>query len=610
MKGSDPMWGKSHAMVMRHLTVALLCLLPSRPSPAVEPQSCRTVRLADIGWTDVTATTALTAVVLEGLGYQPRVQLLSVPVTFASMRSRDIDVFLGAWLPSMTAEIAPYLRDGSVEQVHVNLEGAKYTLAVPDYVQAAGVHDFADLQAFADRFGRRIYGIEPGNDGNRIVSTMIDRNAFGLGGWRLVESSEQGMLTQVARAIGAQEWIVFLGWEPHPMNLRWRLAYLSGGDEWFGPNYGGALVWTTVRHGYTGECDNVGRLLHNLHFNLALENALMDAILSGRLEPRAAARRWLVQHPDLLAEWLDGVTTQAGGPGPAAVEAHLGLDAEWRWLPRLPLGRWAEQGVGFVTTHFRAQIRAFADVVEAFLARLIALLAAVPPLALIACTCILSFVVQRSWRLVLLIAGGLLLILALGYWRQTIETAALVLVSAGFSILVGVPAGIAAAHRPWLYALLRPLLDLMQTIPTFVYLIPALMLFGLGLVPGVIATVVFALPAPIRLTYLGIRGVPAPLREAGLAFGATPFALLLKVELPHARPAIMAGATEAIMLSLSMVVIAALVGAQGLGEPVVRALNTVNIAQGFEAGLAIVILAIVLDRLLRRAPRQGPQGEQ
>jgi choline ABC transporter permease protein len=414
----------------------------------------------------------------------------------------------------------------------------------------------------------------------------------------------------VARAISAQEWIVFLGWEPHPMNLRWRLVYLSGGDESFGPNYGGAVVWTTARRGYIHECPNVGAFLRNLRFDLDLENALMESILSGHLEPREAARSWLGRHPALLANWLDGVTTRAGGPGRAAVEAHLGLRPEPGWLPRLPLGRWAERGVGFLTTHFRAQIRAFADMLEAFLGWLIALFAAVPPFALIGAACVVSFVLQRSWRLVFLVAGGLVLILALGYWQQTIETAALVLVSAGFSLFVGIPAGIVAAHRPWLYALMRPFLDLMQTIPTFVYLIPALMLFGLGLVPGVIATVIFALPAPIRLTYLGIRGVPAPLREAGVAFGATPLALLLKVELPHARPAIMAGATECVMLSLSMVVIAALVGAQGLGEPVVRALNTVNIAQGFEAGLAIVILAIVLDRLLRRAPRQRPEGER
>ncbi len=208
--------------------------------------------------------------------------------------------------------------------------------------------------------------------------------------------------------------------------------------------------------------------------------------------------------------------------------------------------------------------------------------------------------VHRSLRLVLLVAGSGLLIINLGYWQETIETLALVGMATFVCMAAGVPLGIAAAHRPWLYQALRPVLDLMQTIPTFVYLIPTLILFGLGMVPGLISTVIFALPAPIRLTYLGISGVPKALLEAGLAFGATRRQLLLKVELPHAMPAIMAGLTQCIMLSLSMVVIAALVGADGLGKPVVRALNQVNIAMGFEAGLAIVLLAIVLDRVLKR----------
>jgi len=568
------------------------------------------VRLADIGWTDVTVTTAVVAQVLEGLGYQPHVQMLSVPITFASMRNGDVDVFLGAWMPSMTTEMAPYLADGAVEQVARNLVGAKYTLAVPAYVGAVGVHDFGDLRRFAERFGRRIYGIEPGNDGNRIVRTMIERDAFGLGDWRLVESSEQGMLTQVAQAMATQEWIAFLGWEPHPMNLRYRLVYLSGGDAWFGPDYGAAVVWTTTRRGYARECPNVGRLLHNLHFTVDMENGLMDAVLSGHLEPREAARRWLRDGLPVVRDWLRDVSTVDGAPGLAAVEQHLSMAARQGWLPRLPLGRWAERGVAFVTRHFGAEIRGGAARLEAFLRRLIEVLAGVPPPICIAVVCAVSFLLRRSWRLVLLVAGSLLLILDLGYWQEMTATATLVVFSAGVSILVGVPTGIAAAHRTWLYTVLRPVLDLMQTIPTFVYLIPALMLFGLGLVPGIVSTVVFALPAPIRLTYLGIRGVPAPLREAGLAFGASPWALLVKVELPHARPAILAGVTECIMLSLSMVVIAALVGAQGLGEPVVRALNSVNIAQGFEAGLAIVVLAILLDRLLRRAPRhRSEDGE-
>jgi len=191
-----------------------------------------------------------------------------------------------------------------------------------------------------------------------------------------------------------------------------------------------------------------------------------------------------------------------------------------------------------------------------------------------------------------------------GYFKETTETLALVLAATAVSMLIGVPLGIAAARRSWVYAFMRPVLDLMQTIPTFVYLIPALILFGLGMVPGLIATVIFAIPAPIRLTRLGIISTPPSLVEAAIAFGATPTQVLRKVELPYAMPQIMAGLTQTIMLSLSMVVISALVGAIGLGVPVVRALNTVNVARGFEAGLCIVILAIILDRMFR-APEVG-----
>jgi glycine betaine/proline transport system permease protein len=212
---------------------------------------------------------------------------------------------------------------------------------------------------------------------------------------------------------------------------------------------------------------------------------------------------------------------------------------------------------------------------------------AVPPLLLIAIFAGLAYALHRSISLAVFAALALLLVVNLGFWEATLETLSLVICSTMICVIIGLPLGIAAAHRPWLYTGLRPILDLMQTIPTFVYLIPTLMLFGLGVVPGLISTVIFALPAPIRLTYLGVSSVPRPLVEAGLAFGATRRQLLWKVELPHAMPTIMAGLTQCIMLSLSMVVIAALVGAGGLGKPVVRALNTVNIAQGFEAGLAI-----------------------
>jgi glycine betaine/proline transport system permease protein len=232
---------------------------------------------------------------------------------------------------------------------------------------------------------------------------------------------------------------------------------------------------------------------------------------------------------------------------------------------------------------------------------LTAFLMRVPALLLIAALAAGAFFLHRSPALTVFIAGSLLLIDNLGYWDATIQTFSLVLFSTGVCVLFGVPIGIAAAHRPWLYKFLHPILDLMQTIPTFVYLIPTLVLFGLGVVPGLISTVIFAIPAPIRLTHLGISTVPRHLLDVGEAFGATRRQLLFKIELPHSLPTIMAGITQCIMLSLSMVVIAALVGADGLGKPVVRALNSVNIAMGFEAGLAIVILAIILDRVFKQS---------
>jgi glycine betaine/proline transport system permease protein len=226
-----------------------------------------------------------------------------------------------------------------------------------------------------------------------------------------------------------------------------------------------------------------------------------------------------------------------------------------------------------------------------------------PAPALIVGVAALAFALRRSWTLTAFVALALLFILNQGYWIATLETLSLVMVATLASAAIGVPLGIAAAHRPRLFAALRPVLDLMQTLPTFVYLIPTLVLFGLGVVPGLISTVIFALPAPIRLTHLGISSVPRPLIEAGEAFGATPMQLLWKIELPSAASTIIAGITQCIMLSLSMVVIAALVGAGGLGVPVVRALNSVQVGMGFEAGFTIVLLAIILDRISRPKER-------
>jgi glycine betaine/proline transport system substrate-binding protein len=240
---------------MRHgfkavVTAAVLSLglaVFSGSSLAADPESCKKVRFSDVGWTDITATTAVASVILEALGYEPEAQVLSVPVTYTSLKNKDIDVFLGNWMPTMENDIKPYREEGSVETLGANLEGAKYTLAVPKYTHEAGLKDFADIAKFRDQLGGKIYGIEPGNDGNRLILDMISNDKFGLKGFELVESSEQGMLAQVAKSVKAKEHIVFLGWEPHPMNASFEMAYLSGGDEIFGPNFGGATVYTNVR---------------------------------------------------------------------------------------------------------------------------------------------------------------------------------------------------------------------------------------------------------------------------------------------------------------------------------------------------------------------------
>jgi len=266
---------------------------------------------------------------------------------------------------------------------------------------------------------------------------------------------------------------------------------------------------------------------------------------------------------------------------------------------KIPLGQWMETGVDWLTLNAAGVFDAISYFLETVILFVVDIFKWMPPALPIVITALLAWLLHRSLPLVLFVVAALLLILNLGYWQEMLETFVLVFAATTISVLIGVPLGIMAAHRPWLYTLLRPILDLMQTVPTFVYLIPTLVLFGLGIVPGLISTIIFAIAAPIRLTYLGITKVPQELIEAGKAFGASRMKLLLKVELPAALPNIMAGITQCIMLSLSMVVIAALVGADGLGKPVVRALNTVNISQGFEAGLAIVLVAIILDRLCK-----------
>lgn len=300
--------------------LGLAAILSTGAAFAGDAESCKKVRFADVGWTDIQATTGVAHNLLTALGYEPDVQVLAVPVTYTSLKNKDIDVFLGNWMPSMAADVQPYLDDKSVETVAMNLEGAGYGLVVPTYVAEAGVKSLKDIGPNKDKFGGKIYGIEPGNDGNRIVLDMIADPANGLEGFELVESSEAGMLSQAEKSMKNNEWIVFLGWTPHPIMGEMKITYLDGmGDSGFGA----ATVHTNVRAGYTTECPNVGKFISNLKFTLSMENQIMDAILKGE-DANVAALAWLKANPDAVMPWLDGVTTFDGGDAVAAVKASLG----------------------------------------------------------------------------------------------------------------------------------------------------------------------------------------------------------------------------------------------------------------------------------------------
>jgi glycine betaine/proline transport system substrate-binding protein len=284
--------------------------------------ACDKVSFSDVGWTDITVTTSLTKHILEALGYKVDVKILAVPVTYASLKSGDVDIFLGNWMPAQNAEITPYLKSGEVESVAVNLEGTKYTLAVPTYSYDAGLKDFKDIAKFSKELDSKIYGIEPGNEGNAYLVSLTKENKHELGKFTVVESSEQGMLAQVKRAYAAKKPVVFLGWEPHPMNANFSLKYLTGGEDFFGSE---GVVNTVTRKGFVAQCPQVGALLKNLKFTLPMENEIMGKILDDGQEADKATAAWLKAHPDALDKWLAGVTTKDGAPGLPAVKAKLGL---------------------------------------------------------------------------------------------------------------------------------------------------------------------------------------------------------------------------------------------------------------------------------------------
>ncbi|WP_277188907.1 choline ABC transporter substrate-binding protein [Caballeronia sp. BR00000012568055] len=311
------------ALIHALFSAALVCVAST--VLAADPPSCTQVRMADPGWTDIDATNAMSGIVLKALGYKQDVANLSVPITYQGLKKGQIDVFLGNWMPAQGPLVKPFVEEKSIDVVRPNLSNAKFTLAVPDYVAAAGVHSFADLQKNADKFDHRIYGIEPGAPANQNIKKMVDDKAFGLGDWKLVESSETAMLTQVERAVKEKKYIVFLAWEPHLMNTKFKLTYLDGGDKYFGPNYGGATVNTVSRSGYEQQCPNVGKLFKQMAFNVDLENGVIADVLDKKTKIDTAALDALKRHPELLKTWLDGVTTASGGNGLEAVQTALGL---------------------------------------------------------------------------------------------------------------------------------------------------------------------------------------------------------------------------------------------------------------------------------------------
>ena len=308
------------------VAIAALCLMGAvGRARAADPAACTSVRMASPGWTDIDATNAVAGVVLKGLGYQQSIQNVSVPITYQGLRKGQIDAFLGNWMPAQGPMVKPLIAEKAIDVLRPNLPSAKFTLAVPSYVAEQGVKTFADLAKFGDKFDKKIYGIEPGAPANQNIQKMLEGKSFGLDGWKLVESGETAMLTQVDRFVREKKFVVFLAWEPHLMNTKYQLSYLAGGDDYFGPNYGAASVNTVVRPGYAAACPNLGRFFNQLVFNVDMENSIITDMMTDKTPAAAAATKVIKAHPEVLSSWLAGVTTADGGDGLAAVRKSLGL---------------------------------------------------------------------------------------------------------------------------------------------------------------------------------------------------------------------------------------------------------------------------------------------
>lgn len=293
---------------------------------AAESASCKNINFAVNSWTDTQATTATASAVLKALNYKPKMQILSIPKTLEALKKKEADVFLGNWMPAMEKLTNPYLAENSIDVVAQNLANAKYTLAVPSYLYKKGLKNFQDIAKFKKKLESTIYASEPGSAGNLHILNMINSNDFGLKGWRIVESNEMGMLRNVKSAISAKKPIIFLGWEPHPMNTQFNIKYLAGGDKYFGADFGGSSVYTISRTGFTKLCPNLGKFFTNLKFTLQQENEVMSIIMNHNADPEAAAKAWIVRNPDILPQMLDEVTTHDGKNGLNAVKAAFGIN--------------------------------------------------------------------------------------------------------------------------------------------------------------------------------------------------------------------------------------------------------------------------------------------
>lgn len=306
--------------MQRLSTVLTVGLLTLGSASAFADQSCETVKMADPGWSDIAATNAITGFLLDGMGYKAKVDTLAVPITFGGLKDGQVDVFLGNWMPAQQGFYDKFVANGDVTQLTKNLDGTEFTLAVPDYVWDAGVHDFADLNKYADKFDRKIYGIGSGAPANISLQEIIKKNDFDMGQWKLVESSEQAMLAEVSRAVKKQKFVTFLGWTPHPMNVQLKMHYLKGGEKYFGDT---GSVHTLTRKGYAQACPNVGKLLTNLSFTQDMENSIMAEVVNRKVSNADAAKAWIKANPAVLDKWLDGVKTVDGKDALPAVKAKL-----------------------------------------------------------------------------------------------------------------------------------------------------------------------------------------------------------------------------------------------------------------------------------------------